>query len=164
MRSYFFASTTLPPFAAHSAAVVFVCPWPLQAFLPAQELLAPAQLPFPLQALIPEQITWSPPAFSSARAVTAPDRSSVAAAVASTKLFVVIGPPWGFCRSSMPHAAPWFRRAGGRILAFPAGCCYRSAAMHVNVALLGEFLADHIGEREAIVWRDRTLTYAELNR
>ena len=36
--------------------------------------------------------------------------------------------------------------------------------MLVNVAVLGEFLARHIGDREAIVWRDRALTYAELNR
>src|SRR5262249_44044291 len=42
---YFFDSATLPPFAVQSAAVVFVWPWPLQAFLPAQAWPAPAQLP-----------------------------------------------------------------------------------------------------------------------
>src|SRR2546427_8892424 len=78
----FFASATLPPLALQSAAVVLLWPWPLQAFLPAQEWPAPAQLPCPLQALIPSQITWSPPVFSSARAPTAPERNRAAAAVA----------------------------------------------------------------------------------
>ena len=42
----------------------------------------PAQLPWPLHSLMPTHFTLSPPAFSSARALTAPERNSAAAAPA----------------------------------------------------------------------------------
>ena len=36
--------------------------------------------------------------------------------------------------------------------------------MLYNLASIEEFLAGHLGEREAIVWRDRVLTYADVAR
>src|SRR5262249_61443545 len=72
----------LPPFFWHSALGTSSIPLPLQSFLPAQLLPAPAHAPWPLQSLIPTHFTLSPPAFSSARARTAPLARSVAAAAA----------------------------------------------------------------------------------
>src|SRR5262249_61858436 len=92
---YFFSGASVPPFALQSAALVLLMPWPLHAFLPAHELCADAQEPWPLQALMPAQRTSSPPIFSSARAMPAPLRNSVAAAVAVRMPFVLIRcPPW----------------------------------------------------------------------
>src|SRR6185436_18507334 len=73
---------TLPPLDLHSSAVALTTPLPLQEFCPAHEFPAPAQPPWPLQALMPVQLTLSPAALSSARAVTAPERNSAAAAPA----------------------------------------------------------------------------------
>ena len=36
--------------------------------------------------------------------------------------------------------------------------------MLYNLASIQEFLARHLGDREAIVWRDRVLTYADVAR
>src|SRR6185503_14921198 len=75
-------SMTLPPLDLHSSAVALTTRLPLQEFCPAHEFPAPAQPPWPLQALMPVQLTLSPAALSSARAVTAPERNSAAAAPA----------------------------------------------------------------------------------
>src|SRR5262249_32195153 len=74
--------TILPCFCSHSAFGTTTIPFPLQAFWPAQLPPAPAQAPLPLHSLMPVHFTLSPPAFSSARAFTAPLAKSVAAAVA----------------------------------------------------------------------------------
>src|SRR5262245_36291962 len=74
--------TTLPPFFSHSAFGTDMTPLPLHEFCPAQLLPAPAQPPLPLHSLMPTHFTLSPPALSSARALTAPVANSVAAAVA----------------------------------------------------------------------------------
>src|SRR5262249_7705261 len=65
LRVYFFfssffssaAAITLPPLSLHSLRVVFVQPWPLQAFLPAQPWSAPPQAPVPLHELTPPHFT-----------------------------------------------------------------------------------------------------------
>src|SRR5262249_42022351 len=75
-------SMILPPAFVHSSAPLMLTnPLPLQAFLPLHEFSALAQAPWPLHALTPPQCT-SPPAFSAARATTAPLSRRLAAALA----------------------------------------------------------------------------------
>src|SRR5207244_4102495 len=78
----FFDSTILPPFFSHSALDDSIHPLPLQAFWPWQEFAALAHAAWPLHALMPAQWTVSAPAFSPARATTAPLRNRPAAALA----------------------------------------------------------------------------------
>src|SRR5206468_3953090 len=114
---------------------------------PAQEWPAPAQLPCPLQALMPSQITWSPPALSSALALTAPDRNSIAAALAMSKPFVFIGPPLGCAGAWTSGRRRRFQltaaRAAGRAgvsareqqLARPERCRFTACAvLHADLA------------------------------
>src|SRR5581483_1842055 len=49
--------TTLPPFFAHSSALMSTNPLPLQEFFPAQLFPAPAQLPLPAHSFTPEHFT-----------------------------------------------------------------------------------------------------------
>jgi hypothetical protein len=88
-RSLLAAAATLPPFLVHSSALLTSTnPFPLHSFLPLQEFSALAQPPWPLQALMPAQCTL-PPVFSSARAVTCPERTSAAAAPAINMPFPI---------------------------------------------------------------------------
>src|SRR4051812_45804260 len=77
---YLDGGTIFPPLARQFSFVVFVCPWPLQPFFPAQAWPLPWHDPEPLHELMPSQTTSSP-----ALAVdmpTAPDANIPATAVA----------------------------------------------------------------------------------
>src|SRR5262249_46517279 len=89
-------------------SVDFTMPLPLQPFLPAHSFPAPAQAPCPLHELMPEQYT-SPPAFSSARALTAPERISPAAAPAIT-IPTVLFMPRSFRLASVDSHGSMYRQ------------------------------------------------------
>src|SRR5262249_33603718 len=88
----------LPPALSHSALVASVKPLPLQAFWPAQALLAPLQALWPLQALAPIQCPLASSAAICIGALTAApaiSRTAAAAARAAPELMSIfmIGPP-----------------------------------------------------------------------
>jgi hypothetical protein len=85
---YLDGGTIFPPLARQFSFVVFVCPWPLQPFFPAQAWPLPWHDPEPLHELMPSQTTSSP-----ALAVdipTAPDANIPATAVAIMAPLIVI--------------------------------------------------------------------------
>jgi hypothetical protein len=108
---FFVWGITVPPLEVHSwALLIWVQPWPLQAFLPLQSFLAEAHEPCPLQLLAPTHLTWAEPALSSARAVIAPltIRSAAAPATINDFAFISVLPLRLELHCLDVPAKPWF--------------------------------------------------------